>query len=253
MTSLTLPPRPPGSPPLAHAWQTLADGLLTQRLHLHLDEWRAAVAEEQALPDVPGADVSVLAQRPAPLPAGHESATALLEDAELGFWWELPQRHGAESRNRRGALRRAADTAAQKLLAEQPGAAWSDAVTAVSSAAAWWVGFFAVIRHRGVHHNTLEPHPGPLHEQALGTAVSVVAHGMATRVLEAALRNSDDAPALRAAYCRAVEAGICAEPGLPRLVDELAELRLVDLVSTTARWRGRFTKYNGGTGAGQVE
>lgn len=253
MTSLTLPPRPPGSPPVAHAWQTLADGLLTQRLHLHLDEWRAAVAEEKALPDVPGTDVSVLAQRPSPLPAGDGPAMALLEDAELAFWWELPQRHGAESRNRRGALHRAADTAAQKLLAEQPGAAWSDAVTAVSSAAAWWVGFFTVIRHRGVHHITLEPHPDPLHEQALGTAVSVVAHGMATRLLEAALRNSDDDTALRAAYCRAIEAGICAEPELPRLVDELAELRLVDLVSTTARWRGRFTKYAGGTGAGQVE
>ncbi|WP_411573586.1 hypothetical protein [Streptomyces fradiae] len=253
MTSLTLPPRPPGSPPLAHAWQTLADGLLTQRLHLHLDEWRAAVAEEKALPDVPGADVSVLAQRPSPLPAGDGAARALLEDAGLGFWWELPQRHGAESRNRRGALHRAADTAAQSLLAEQSGAAWSDAVTAVSAAAAWWVGFFTVIRHRGVHHITLEPHPSPLHEQALGTAVSVVTHGMATRMLEAALRNSDDDPDLRAAYCRAIEAGICAEPEMPRLIDELAELRLVDLVSTTARWRGRFTKYAGGTGAGQVE
>ncbi|MGW9024601.1 hypothetical protein ACWGQ5_10265 [Streptomyces sp. NPDC055722] len=253
MTSLTLPPRSPGSPSLAHAWQTLADGLLTQRLHLHLDEWRAAVAEERALPDVPGADVSVLAQRPSPLPAGDESVMALLEDAGLGFWWELPQRHGSESQNRRGALHRAADAAAQNLLAEQPGAAWSHAVTAVSAAAAWWVGFFTVIRHRGVHHITLEPHPSPLHEQALDTAVSVVAHGMATRVLEAALCDSADDPALRAAYCRAIEAGICAEPELPRLIDELAELRLVDLVSTTARWRGRFTKYAGGTGAGQVE
>ncbi|WJY50120.1 hypothetical protein QRN89_09985 [Streptomyces chengbuensis] len=253
MISLTLPPRPPGSPPLAHAWQTLADGLLTQRLHLHLDEWRASVTERKTLPDVPGADVSVLAQRPSPLPAGDESAMTLLEDAELGFWWELPQRHGAESRNRRGELHRAADTAAQSILAEQSGAAWSDAVTAVSAAAAWWVGFFAVIRHRGVHHITLEPHPGSLHEQALGNAVGVVAHGMATRVLEAALRDSDDDPALRAAYCRAIEAGICVEPELPRLIDELAELRLVDLVSTTARWRGRFTKYAGGTGAGQVE
>ncbi|WP_236244003.1 hypothetical protein [Streptomyces sp. CC210A] len=253
MTSLTLPPRPPGSPPVAHAWQTLADGLLTQRLHLHLDEWRAAVAEEKALPDVPGTDVSVLAQRPSPLPAGDGSAMALLEDAGLAFWWELPQRHGAESRNGRGAVHRAADTAAQNLLSEQSGAAWSDAVTAVSAAAAWWVGFFTVIRHRGVHHITLEPHPGPLHEQALGTAVGVVTQGMATRVLEAALRTSDHDPALRAAYCRAIEAGICAEPELPSLIDELAELRLVDLVSTTARWRGRFTKYAGGTGAGQVE
>ncbi|ATW52543.1 hypothetical protein CGZ69_10205 [Streptomyces peucetius subsp. caesius ATCC 27952] len=138
------------------------------------------------------------------------------------------------------------------MLAEQSGADWSEAVTAVSGAAAWWVGFFTVIRHRGVHNITLEPHPGTLHEQALATAVRAVAHGMATRVLEAALRNSDE-PALRAAYCRSIEAGICAEPELPRLIDELAELRLVDLVSTTARWRGRFTKYAGGTGAGQVE
>ncbi|GAA0626392.1 hypothetical protein [Streptomyces crystallinus] len=253
MTSLTLPPRPPGSPPLTHAWQALADGLLTQRLHLHLDEWRAAVAEEKALPDVPGADVSVLARRPSPLPASDESAMALLGDAGLGFWWELPQRHGAEPRDQRGELHRAADTAAQNLLVEESGASWSDAVIAVSGAAAWWVGFFAVIRHRGVHHLTLEPHPSPVHEQALGTAVRVVAHGMATRVLETALRDSAVDPALRAAYCRAIEAGICGEPELPRLIDELAELRLVDLVSTTARWRGRFTKYVGGTGAGQVE
>ncbi|WP_211273282.1 hypothetical protein [Streptomyces hirsutus] len=253
MTSLTLPPPPPDSPPLAHAWQTLADGLLTQRLHLHLDEWRTVVAEGKALPDVPGADVSLLAQHPSPLPEDDDSALMLLEGAGLGFWWELPQRHGTESRNRCGAFHRAADTAAQNLLAEQSGTAWSDAVTAVSAAAAWWVGFFVVIHHRGVHHITLEPHPSPLHEQALGTAVGIVAHGMATRVLEAALRDSDDDPALRATYCRAIESGICVEPELPRLVDELAELRLVDLVSTTARWRGRFTKYAGGTGAGQVE
>lgn len=252
MTSLPLPHRPPGSPPLAHAWQTLADGLLTQRLHLHLDEWRTVVAEEKALPGVPGTDVSELAQRPSPLPESDDSAPALLEDAGLGFWWELPQRYGSESRNRRGVLPRAADTAAQNILAGQSGTAWSDAVTAASDAAAWWVGFFAVIRHRGVHHTTLDPHTGTLHEQALVAAVRTVAHGMATRVLEAALRHADE-PAIRASYCRAVEAGIRTEPELPGLVDELAELRLVDLVTTTARWRGRFTKYAGGTGAGQVE
>ncbi|MFJ7904026.1 hypothetical protein ACIQ6V_26630 [Streptomyces sp. NPDC096198] len=237
---------------MAHAWQTLADGLLTQRLHLHLDEWRTTVEEGQALPDLPGTDVSVLAERPSPLPEGREPATALLEAAALGFWWDLPQRYGTESRNVRGALQRAADTAAEDIIAEQTGTDWSDAVTVVSGAAAWWVGFFTVIRHRGVHHITLEPHPRSSHEQALVTAVRAVAHGMATRVLEAALRNSDE-PALRAAYCRAIEVGIGMEPALPRLLDELAELRLVDLVSTTARWRGRFTKYAGGTGAGQVE
>ncbi|MFI5690024.1 hypothetical protein [Streptomyces sp. NPDC051636] len=253
MTSLTLPSRPPGSPPLAHAWQTLADGLLTQRFHLHLDEWRTVVAEGKALPDLPGTDVFALAERPSPLPEDGDSLLALLKRAELDFWWELPWRYGSEPRDRRGVLQRAADAAAQDILAGQSGAAWSEAVTAVSGAAAWWVGFFTVIRHRGVHHITLEPHPDQLHEQALITAVRVVAHGMAARVLEAALRDSDDDPALRAAYCRAIEAGIRVEPELPRLVDELAELRLVDLVSTTARWRGRFTKYAGGTGAGQVE
>ncbi|MBQ0829010.1 hypothetical protein [Streptomyces tagetis] len=253
MTSLTLPPRPPGSPPLAHAWQTLADGLLTQRLHLHLDEWRTVVAEGKALPDVPSADVSLLARRPSPLPEDDDTALMLLEGAGLGFWWELPQRYGSDARDPCGFLAHAADAAARSILAGRSKSAWSDAVTAVSGAAAWWVGFFAAIRHRGVHHVTLEPRPGPFHEQALGTAVSVVAHGMAMRVLEAALHTSDDDPAVRAAYCRAVEAGICMEPELPRLVDELAELRLVDLVSTTARWRGRFTKYAGGTGAGQVE
>ncbi|WP_338672592.1 hypothetical protein V1460_06090 [Streptomyces sp. SCSIO 30461] len=252
MTSLNLPSRPPGSPPLAYAWQTLADGLLTQRLHLHLDEWRTVVAEGAALPDMPGTDVFALTERPSPLPGDCDSLLALLKRAELDFWWELPWRYGSEPRDRRGVLQRAAD-AAQDVLAGQSGGTWSEAVTSVSGAAAWWVGFFTVIRHRGVHHITLEPHPDPLHEQALTTAVRVVAHGMVMRVLEAALRDSDDDPALRAAYCRAIEAGIHVEPELPGLIDELAELRLVDLVSTTARWRGRFTKYAGGTGAGQVE
>ncbi|MBD0741650.1 hypothetical protein BG418_09145 [Streptomyces sp. CBMA152] len=137
-------------------------------------------------------------------------------------------------------------------MLESSRARWGAAVTAVCDAAAWWVGFFAVIRHRGVHHLTLEPHPGPLHLRALESAVQVVAVGAATRVLEAALR-ADDSSVRRAAYCRAIEYGIEAERELPDLLDELGELRLVDLVSTTARWRGRFMKYAGGTGAGQVE
>ncbi|WP_199806366.1 hypothetical protein [Streptomyces sp. MUSC 125] len=263
MTPLILPPRPPGSPPLAPAWQTLADGLLTQRFHLHLDEWRTVVAAGGALPDLVGSDVAVLTQRPSPLPEGGDgdAALGLLDRAELAFWWELPWRYGSEApQNGQGALRRAAEAVAQNLIAGQSGTAWGDAVTAVSGAAAWWVGFLTVIRHRGVHHITLEPDPGPLHEQALITAVQAVALGMATRVLEAALRDSEnsqtsanDDPGLRAAYCRAIEAGIRGEAELPSLLDELAELRLVDLVSTSARWRGRFTKYAGGTGAGQVE
>ncbi|MGW0731805.1 hypothetical protein [Streptomyces sp. NPDC002851] len=125
-------------------------------------------------------------------------------------------------------------------------------MTAVCDAAAWWVGFFSVVRHRGVHHLTLEPHPRPLPIQALHAAVRTVAIGMATRVLEATL-GADKSRDVRAAYCRAIEAGIDAEREMQELLEELGELRLVDLVSTTARWRGRFTKYAGGTGAGQVE
>lgn len=251
MTPRTMPPPSPPAPTSLHAaWQTLADGLTIQRLHLHLDEWRSVLVAGGPLPDIDGVSAARLAGRPrcqsgAPI-------TGLLDDSGLGYWYELPQSYGPECTGPGNPLALAAHQTAEGLVAEVTGQPWPSAVAAVCDAAAWWVGFFAVLRHRGVHHTTLEPHPGPLHVRALESAVRVVAVGMATRVLEAAL-DGDESEALRAAYCRALTGGIEAESELPALIDELGELRLVDLVSTSARWRGRFTKYAGGTGAGQVE
>jgi hypothetical protein len=251
--TLQLPPSPPGGPPLSHAWQTLADGLMTQRIHLHLEEWRALVAEDAELPDIAAGDLALLSQRPQPLStAGSSAVIELLEAASLSYWWQIPMRYGTRPQTGASTLRQAAVEAAQATVGQHSGTEWGEAVTAVSGAAAWWVGFFGVIRHRGVHHITLEPHPGRIHAKALASTVGVVAHGMAARVLEAAMQARDDR-ALRAAYCRVIECSIEAERQLPTLIEELAELRLVDLVTTTSRWRGRFTKYAGGTGAGQVE
>ncbi|MFE0417877.1 hypothetical protein [Streptomyces tendae] len=84
-------------------------------------------------------------------------------------------------------------------------------------------------------------------------AVRVVALGTAQRVLAHQLRHDAGEEAVRLAYCRAVTEGIVIEPKLPMLLEELSELRLVDLVTTSIPWRGRFAKYAGGTGAGQVE
>jgi hypothetical protein len=226
---------------------------MTQRIHLHLEEWRALVAEDAELPDIAAGDIALLSQRPEPLPTAASSAvTELLEFASLSYWWHTPMRYGTRPQTGTSSLRQAAMEAAQATVDQHSGTEWGEAVNAVAGAAAWWVGFFAVIRHRGVHHVTLEPHPGRIHAKALAATVGVVAHGMTARVLEAAMQTRDDR-AVRAAYCRAIESGIEAERQLPALIEELAELRLVDLVTTTSRWRGRFTKYAGGTGAGQVE
>ncbi|ORT47281.1 hypothetical protein KBI5_20625 [Frankia sp. KB5] len=138
------------------------------------------------------------------------------------------------------------------MITHSPVTPWTEAVIAACEASAWWVGFFAVIRHRGVRHLSLEPNPAPIHAQVLAGAAGAVAYGASTRVLATQLHGSDDA-ATRRAYCEVITAGIEVERTLPTLLDELGELRLVDLVSTTVPWRGQFSKYAGGTGAGQVE
>ncbi|MGW7459035.1 hypothetical protein [Streptomyces sp. NPDC054797] len=250
MTPQAVSPPLAGTPPLSLAWQTLADGLMTQRLYLHLDEWRSGVAAGGRLADIEDIGPAHLAGRPGLQPS--TEARELLSSSGLGYWYDLPRQHGAECAGPGSPLQAEAHRTAWRISAEGSAAPWREAVAVACEAAAWWVGFFSVIRHRGVHHLTLEPHPSPLHAQALVLAVRAVAVGMATRVLEAALRTAEPSD-LRSAYCRAIEFGIEAELELPELLDELGELRLVDLVSTSARWRGRFTKYTGGTGAGQVE
>ncbi|MFJ9693143.1 hypothetical protein [Kitasatospora sp. NPDC101183] len=246
----TIPAEESTEPSLRSAWQTLADGLLVQRLQLHVEEWREIVQTGGSLPDISGAPVAGLALRPTG--AVGPEARALLERTGLAYWWSYPQRYGTVGDTSAIGTVRAAEQARRRLLLDGMAAPWSEAVIAACEASAWWVGFFAVIRHHGVRHLTLEPNPEPIHAQVLEGAVGAVAYGMAGRVLATALREQDD-ERTRRAYCEAITAGIEVERTLPALLDELGELRLVDLVSTTAVWRGQFTKYAGGTGAGQVE
>ncbi|MBC8091178.1 MAG: hypothetical protein H7Y15_04415 [Pseudonocardia sp.] len=127
-------------------------------------------------------------------------------------------------------------------------------ILAAGAAAAWWVGFFASIRHRGVHHVTLTPVTAPVSVEALADASRVVALGAALRLAEAHLGRAGEADMTgERVYCAAVAASVEAEREMPALIEGLGELRLVDLVTLAIPWRGRFTKYAGGTGAGQVE
>lgn len=250
MNTWTGPDRGGGAPSLRAAWQILADGLIVQRLHLHVEEWREVVQKPGNLPDISGAPAIPLGQRPSHTPC--TEAQVLLERAGLTYWWTLPQLHGLDRAPDVGPTQHGSEQAAQRLITNSPVTPWTEAVIAACEASAWWVGFFAVIRHRGVRHLSLEPNPAPIHAQVLVSAARAVAFGASTRVLGAKLRGSDDAVARRA-YCEVITAGIEVERTLPTLLDELGELRLVDLVSTTVPWRGQFSKYAGGTGAGQVE
>ncbi|MFD5239952.1 MULTISPECIES: hypothetical protein [Streptomyces] len=243
------PPHP--APTLYESWEALADGLHVQRLALHLPQLRnqttAISAGASAVAEMTS---GALAARPAAL--SDSQATALVEAADLSAWVNLPAEHGTP------------DAAASPLVgaAEQVEALLLDGVSdetlgaamrAVSAASAWWVGAFAAIRHLGVHHARLTPIDDTVSLDTLRAAVRVVALGTAQRILAHHLRHDSTDEAVRLAYCRAVTEGIVTEPGLPALLEELGELRLVDLVCTSIPWRGRFMKYAGGTGAGQVE
>jgi hypothetical protein len=92
----------------------------------------------------------------------------------------------------------------------------------------------------------------PIGIPLLVQAVRVVALGMAMRVVEACLHGADP-PDARQTYCRMVVAAVQAEKRMPGLLDALAELRLVELVATSVPWRGRFSRFAGGSGTGQVE
>ncbi|MFC5187970.1 hypothetical protein [Actinomadura harenae] len=232
------------------AWQLLADGLLIQRLHLHLEEWHGVVREVEELPDIGGVSVAGLARPPAVLPS--PEARALLERAGLTFWWSLPQQHGVDGDTSATCLARAVAQVRMRLIPDGTAAPWAEAAVVAVEASAWWVGFFALIRHRGVRPLTLEPNPYPIQAPVLEGAVRAVSYGLATRLLAAALQARDDEPA-RHSYCEAITASLEVERGIPALLSDLDELRLVDLVTTAAVWRGQFTKYAGGTGAGQVE
>lgn len=243
--------RPTSAVPLHRMWLTVGDGLQVQRVHLHLSEWREAIASNTPLPDVQGVG---LAAALAAVEFTHlASVSSHIDDAGLRPWLDLPARY-AFPVGPTNVLRPAAMARANELIMDEVDQVVAADLAAVCGAAAWWVGFFAIIRHRGVHHRSLQPSTASIARLVLEEAAGIVALGMAIRVLEEHLRAGGVAEAgLRVAYCRALAASVAVERRMPALLEELGELRLVDLVSMAVPWRGRFTKYAGGTGAGQVE
>lgn len=181
------------------------------------------------------------------------STSDRIDVAGLRPWIDLAARH-AFPVGPANVLALSAAAVPRQLTVDGVGQRVAADLQAVSDAAAWWVGFFTIIRHRGVHHLTLRPEKAPVTRAALEDACSVVALGMVIRILEEHLRAEGAGDArLRLAYCQALAASVAVERRMPELLEALAELRLVDLVSMAVPWRGRFTKYAGGTGAGQVE
>ncbi|MEU9059112.1 hypothetical protein AB0D13_09605 [Streptomyces sp. NPDC048430] len=245
------PPHP--APTLYESWEALADGLHVQRLALHLPQLRnQTTAINAGASAVAEMTSGALAARPAAL--SDSQATALVEAADLSAWVNLPTEHGTPVATT-SPLASTAEQVEALLLDGVSDETLRAAVRAVSAASAWWVGAFAAIRHLGVHHARLTPIEvdDRVSLDTLRAAVRVVALGTAQRILVHHLRHGSTDEAVQLAYCRAVTEGIVTEPGLPALLEELGELRLVDLVCTSIPWRGRFMKYAGGTGAGQVE
>ncbi|MER6526627.1 hypothetical protein [Streptomyces sp. NPDC001508] len=241
---------PPG-PNLYASWEALADGLQVQRLALHLPQLR-----EQLLR--PPSSIALFTQtRPSvlivrPVTLVEPAAEAVIDQAGLAHWLRMPAEYGTADAGT-NPLSASADQVAVTLLDGVTHPVVRAAVAAVCSASAWWAGAFAVIRHLGVHHTSLQPVDTAITLETLQRATSVVAFGTAQRILAAQLRTTPADEAVRMAYCHALTESIVIEGRLPDLLEQLGELRLVDLVSTSIPWRGRFTKYAGGTGAGQVE
>lgn len=237
---------------IAASWLSLADGLHVQRLYLCLPDLARALTEDPVRLDLGdlGAVDALIARCDAP----HGAVRDLLAPAGLLPYVDLCVQHGTTATPWPTVYRDAAD-AADALLAGLPlSETIVRAVGVLSHAAAWWVCFFAVVRSSGVHHVTLEPGQRPLDPTRVVQAAQLVALGLATRALETHLRRDPaDAVAARTAYCRAISRSVQVEPDIPDLLDAVSDLRIVDLVSTLMPWRGRMTKYAGGTGAGQVE
>ncbi len=249
---------PPRGPSIQQSWLAMADGLHVQRVHLHVAEWRQLVEGNATLPDVgDGMRARQFAGARSVGPADESGRRAARSHGgPESPWVDTAARlymSGAPDDPIENPLSESADARASELV-EASTTAWAHSVRAACASAAWWVGFFTVIRHRGVHHVTLHQDKPPVTLAVLHEATDVVALGLGLRALEAHLREVGvaDSDAM-AAYCRAITATIAVEARLPGLLDDLAELRLVDLVALSVPWRGRFTKYSGGTGAGQVE
>ncbi|MFB7475597.1 hypothetical protein [Kitasatospora sp. NPDC056184] len=240
-TPTVSPPGRLGQPTVRDTWQALADALHVQRVHLHLEQWRKAAelaADQLALPAE--LDPADLVSRPALVVPVDD---ILIQSAGLQPWITVPQQLG-HHRVATGGLTSGVDDVARQLTDGLDGATEA-AVHGATRASAWWVGVFAVIHHESGRTATL-----PM----LQNASRAVALGTAIRVLRAALRHQgEEDPVLRAAYCRAIAESVVLEQTLPSLLAEIGGMRLTDLVTTSVPWRGQFTKYQSGTGAGQVE
>lgn len=233
----------------APLWLALHDGLQFQRVSLHLAEWRQVATQGAAVPGLPSTyDAATLAATPSAPPS---PVTASLRTAGLEPWVTVPVRHGITAALVNPLAGPAEETGRQ--IAGDASDIWAEAARSVSRASAWWIGFFTLIRHRGVHHSLLTPVTGVVASEAIQEAARVLALGLSLRVVEAHLREEPDVMPARRAYCRALTASMALEGRMPLLLEELGELRLVDLVSASIPWRGRFTKFAGGTGPGQVE
>ncbi|MFJ5071764.1 hypothetical protein ACIQC7_35645 [Kitasatospora sp. NPDC088556] len=223
------------------SWQALADGLHVQRVHLHQEQWRQAATlapEQLGLPAE--LDPVDLVSRPALVVPCDD---VLIRAAGLTSWIDVPYRLGHD-RTADGPLTLAVDEVG-RMLAEDLDSSLEAAVHGATRSSVWWVGVLSVIHHESGRTASLA---------MLQSAVRAVALGAGTRVLRAALRSrGEDSAVLRAAYCRAVAEVVVLEASLPQLLGEIGGMRLTDLVTTSVPWRGQFTKYQSGTGAGQVE
>ena len=236
---------------LQAAWLAMADGIHLQRFHLALPRWRAAVTEETVRSIDEVLSPAALCARPQRRIS--ESVAALVDAAGLTAWCQVPSVHGLDG-GEAGPhpLDAAGQGVAIGLVGSDLRVPWRETVHCVTAASSWWVGYFAVLRHQGIHHQTHARGLDPIGVPLLVQAVRVVAFGMAMRVVEACLHDADP-PGARQAYCRVVMTAVQAEKRMPGLLDALAELRLVELVATSVPWRGRFSRFAGGSGTGQVE
>lgn len=225
----------------------LGDALSVQRVYLHRDESAEVTASGGPAPGVDGVEDASGLIAAAPTAPTRD----LLSTAGLTAFVAVAAENSLAG-TAANPLEKPAITHVEQIAGGHP--SLSAPIRTVGSAAAWWVGFFATIRHRGVHHVTLTPVTSAVTVQTLSHAARIVALGAALRLAEAHLRCREKPdPGGERVYCAAVAASVQAERRLPELIEELGELRLVDLVTLAIPWRGRFTKYAGGTGAGQAE
>ncbi|GAA1029430.1 hypothetical protein GCM10009557_17890 [Virgisporangium ochraceum] len=237
-------------PSIEASWQILADGLQGQRLLLHLDEFTRCLEADGILPlvtpDVRPTDI--VGALPPMEP--DEAAGSLIVDAGLDVIVSLA--HRFDPGTGQGRLVRSVAGLADEWCDAGREPVLHRALVEVTAAAAWWTAFFTVIRHRGVHHSTLRPVSTEVSAETLESAARTAATGAALRLVGEAARG-DGRDGTRLAYCRLTTAMIAEEASVGGLLEILAELRLVDLVGLLVPWRGRFTKYRSGTGAGQAE